>query len=191
MIAPDLPTRLPARTLVDRAGDTFVAAERNIMQTFPFVASLFVFVASFVFQEGVVPVFEEPRHRVVFENQYVRVLDVVLPPGDATLFHRHAEDLIGVTIADAPTRRQEMGKAASDAPAGKAGDVWFQGYKKSPAIHKVTNTGTTSLHYVAAEILSSIGAPLGSPALGSGLKPVLENDRVRVSRLTLEPNQSI
>lgn len=31
-----------------------------------------------------VPVYEEPRHRLVFQNRYARVLDVVIPPGDTT-----------------------------------------------------------------------------------------------------------
>lgn len=39
-----------------------------------------------------VPVTEEPRHRVVFTNGYVRVIDASLPVGDVTLFHTHDLD---------------------------------------------------------------------------------------------------
>ena len=36
-----------------------------------------------------IPVSIEPRHHKVFENEYVRVLDVHIVPGDTTLFHKH------------------------------------------------------------------------------------------------------
>ncbi len=40
------------------------------------------------------PVEQEPHHRWGFQNQYVRVLDVLLAPGDSTLFHTHSHDSI-------------------------------------------------------------------------------------------------
>jgi len=36
-----------------------------------------------------VPVYEEPRHRLVLTHQLVRVMDVRIAPGDTTLFHIH------------------------------------------------------------------------------------------------------
>jgi quercetin dioxygenase-like cupin family protein len=37
---------------------------------------------------------QEPHHRWGFQNQYVRVLDVLLAHGDSTLFHPHSHDSI-------------------------------------------------------------------------------------------------
>src|SRR5882724_11515084 len=37
-----------------------------------------------------IPVEQEPHHRVLLENQYVRVLDVQIPPQDTLLFHTHS-----------------------------------------------------------------------------------------------------
>ena len=48
-----------------------------------------------------VPVYEEPHHRLVFQNQYARVMDVLIPPGEATLFHTHANPLAAAVIQDA------------------------------------------------------------------------------------------
>jgi len=45
-----------------------------------------------------VPIEKEPRHRLKFENQFVRVFDVLIPPGDDSLFHIHIYD--GVYQAD-------------------------------------------------------------------------------------------
>ena len=42
--------------------------------------------------EQIVEVGDEPRHHVVFNNQYTRVLKVRFGPKDTTLAHRHAED---------------------------------------------------------------------------------------------------
>jgi len=43
-------------------------------------------------QEQIVEVGDEPRHHVVFHNQYTRILKVRFGPNDTTLAHRHAED---------------------------------------------------------------------------------------------------
>ena len=42
--------------------------------------------------EGYVAVRDEPRHRRRFEDDHVRVYDVLIPPGDTTLYHHHTED---------------------------------------------------------------------------------------------------
>jgi hypothetical protein len=39
--------------------------------------------------EGAVPVKAEPHHVLVFQNDYVHVYNVILPPLDATLLHQH------------------------------------------------------------------------------------------------------
>ena len=66
-----------------------------------------------------VPVEQEPHHRVVFENQYVRVLDVVVGPGETTLFHRHSIDNIPIILTDADNKTQFAGKDWTLTPARK------------------------------------------------------------------------
>ena len=46
-----------------------------------------------------VPVYEEPKHQLVFENDQVIILNVNLPPGYVSLYHKHQIDLLYVTIA--------------------------------------------------------------------------------------------
>jgi quercetin dioxygenase-like cupin family protein len=50
-----------------------------------------------------VQVREEPRHRPVLENKYIRLLDVWLPPGDTTLFHIHSTPSVFVILSGAVT----------------------------------------------------------------------------------------
>ena len=49
------------------------------------------------------PVRMEPRHHKVFENDYVRVLDVNIVPGDTSLFHIHEIPSVFIIIANAKT----------------------------------------------------------------------------------------
>jgi len=50
-----------------------------------YILCMFLSVSSF----AQVPVREEPRHKPVIVNEYFRVLDVNIPPGDTTLYHVH------------------------------------------------------------------------------------------------------
>jgi len=99
-----------------------------------------------------VAVEQEPHHHVIFENQYVRVLDVVLRPGETSLFHRHSLDNVPIQLSDATMKRQSPGEHWAASPA-KAGSVGFIGGTKSPYIHRISNTGTTEFHVLDIEIL--------------------------------------
>jgi quercetin dioxygenase-like cupin family protein len=99
-----------------------------------------------------VAVEQEPHHRVVFENQYVRVLDVVLKPGETTLFHRHSLDNVAVLLSDAMTKRQSAGQDWVDAPVND-GSVGFSGGTKTPYVHRITNAGSSVFHVLDVEIL--------------------------------------
>ena len=45
-----------------------------------------------------VPVSQEPKHHNVFENSFVRVLDVHLLPGDTSLFHKHETPSVFIVL---------------------------------------------------------------------------------------------
>jgi len=134
-----------------------------------------------------VPLAKEPRHHLKFENKYVRVFDVVVPPGDATLFHIHANDYAFVSIGDAKLKAEVLGSPAGDLIV-KDGEARFT---KGPITHRVTNVAGFLFRNITIEILKSPG-PVGNatPDNSPGHSIVLENDRVRIERLILEPGQS-
>jgi quercetin dioxygenase-like cupin family protein len=99
-----------------------------------------------------VAVEQEPHHHIVFENQYVRVLDVVVNPGDTTLFHTHSLDNLAVQLSDAMIKRQYPGQPWVDAPA-KEGSVGFNAGTQKPYTHRITNAGTSVFHVLDIEIL--------------------------------------
>ena len=99
-----------------------------------------------------VPVEQEPHHHVVFENQYVRVLDVVVKPGETTLFHTHSLDNVAVHLSDALIKRQSPGQAWIDTSV-KEGAAGFTAGTKHPYTHRITNAGVTVFQVLDIEIL--------------------------------------
>ena len=102
--------------------------------------------------EDPVPVEQEPHHRVIFENQYVRVLDVVLKPGETTLFHKHSIDNVPIILTGADNRTQFAGKDWTATPA-KAGSVGFIPGAAKPYVHRINNQGSTTYHVIDVEVL--------------------------------------
>lgn len=130
----------------------------------------------------------EPRHHPKFENEYVRVWDVTVPGGDATLWHAHRNDNVVVTLAPAKLHIETLDKDPVDAE-WKYGEVRFS---KATYIHRAMNVGTTAFHNLTIELLKP--PPAGSdwsplPPEGDR-EPILENERVRVYRYSLAPGEA-
>src|SRR5438093_10950343 len=53
----------------------------------------------------------EPRHHPKFENEFVRIWDVTVPAGDATLCHAHRNDNVVITLGGASLRLEPVGTA--------------------------------------------------------------------------------
>lgn len=99
------------------------------------------------------PVERESYHRCVFQNQYVRVLDVTLAPGEATGFHTHSHDNIPVFVEDATIQQQTFGEPEWK-PASKvsAGEAWYV-KGNPPYTHRTKNSGTTPFRVIDIELL--------------------------------------
>src|SRR5258708_23187119 len=70
------------------------------MRTSRLAGLLFLTAATLAQQQQSVEITSEPRHHLVFENEYVRVFDVTVAPRDTTLVHRHNFDYLFVTLGD-------------------------------------------------------------------------------------------
>ncbi len=106
----------------------------------------------------IVPVHEEPRHNLVHDGGWLRVLDVRIEPGDTTLFHVHASPIHYVSIDASPTKAQVLGNAwpPGNTPTGAAAALtvpgrgfWSLEYAEQPLTHRVTNTGTGLFRLIA------------------------------------------
>ena len=140
--------------------------------------------------DRIVPIEQEPQHRLKFQNRHVRFFDVLLPPGYDGIYHTHIYDGVFVNIETAPTRAQDLGADAVDRPPRTVGDVYFIDYGAKPKVHRVANIGDTAYRVTDTEILHRCGgfAPVKD---GDGQSLILENERVRVTRLNVGPGETI
>lgn len=95
---------------------------------------------------------EEPRHRWLFENQYVRVYDVRFHA--ATEFHRHAYDTVYVRPSGGRVATQVQGESWGTTTEIAAGSVVFDADSKSPFTHRVRNDGTAEYHAIGIQLLT-------------------------------------
>jgi hypothetical protein len=123
-------------------------------------------------EPAAIPVDQEPHHKVVFKNDFVRVIDATFPPGYVTLNHTHDIDNVAVTIS---TGREGADQAAR---IGRAG------FSKGGYAHRVTNSGPGIMRFIAVEILKT-DRPSSQAVQLPNHTLELENDRVRIYRLKL------
>jgi hypothetical protein len=140
--------------------------------------------------QRVVPVHEEPRHRLIVDSDALKALDVQIQPGDTTLLHRHSTPITYVTISRSSTDSRAIdgdwsGTIARTPPPGRIGAVRaVLSYADEPLTHQVTNVGSTLFRLIA---IPNMGG--GSDENVSGKLPgaiVTENRWFRHAAATLE-----
>jgi quercetin dioxygenase-like cupin family protein len=99
-----------------------------------------------------VPVEKEPHHHFAFQNQYVRVLDVLFPAGEASLFHTHSNDNIGIPLSGDKTQSQPAGGEWSDVQDVKPGQAGFRKARGQAYTHRVRSAGKLPFHVIDVEI---------------------------------------
>jgi hypothetical protein len=140
-------------------------------------------------QDVVIAVYEEPRHRVVFKNALVRVLDIFVPPGDTSRYHVHANPLVSVTVQDASSWSQTLGKAPGTVRPPRAvprvSDDWDE---PLPYTHRVANVDSVPYHRIAAEWLGPAGLDCPPLAPMDGYQLVKDGRFGRVYKVELGPH---
>ncbi len=128
-----------------------------------------------------VPVHEEPYHRPVFQNEYIRILDVQLMPGDTSRMHRHAIPSVFIYLSDTEVASQVMGQAwvTDKAVIGKA---WYRSFTPDTLVHRVTAVGPRPLHVLDIELLAP---PDGKPRRTKHLRYPVQTDSLAATIYTL------
>lgn len=144
-------------------------------------------------QEQAIPAKEEPRHRPKLENDYVRVLDVEIPPGDQTLFHTHDLNYAFLMVNRALLLNEVPGKPGKTENKIPARLVGYYRASEGAYTHRFTNIGDEMFRAIGIELLRAAPSPDVTPALpaSSGYVTVLDNERVRTYKIVLEPGQSL
>lgn len=141
-------------------------------------------------QDKIVPIEQEPKHALKFQNRHVRFFDVQLPPGYQALWHTHLHDGVFVNIEPAQTIAQDLGGQPAARPPRIIGETYFIGYTAKPTVHRVSNAGDTPYRVTDTEIHMGCGGFRAMPD-AEGQTLIVDNDRVRVTRLMLGPGESI
>ncbi|HEX5650152.1 MAG TPA: hypothetical protein VFX69_10905, partial [Steroidobacteraceae bacterium] len=139
--------------------------------------------------QSAVPIEQEPAHRVVLQNEHVRVFEVWLPRGESTLWHVHRHDGISVRLADATIEDHPKDGQARTLRL-RRGAVAY-GATPAALTHRVRNVGESTFHNLYIELLPDHDGDGGrSEATASDRQAELENDRVRALRRILAPGES-
>jgi quercetin dioxygenase-like cupin family protein len=168
------------------------------------VGLVFLATAALAQQQQPVEITSEPRHHLVFENEYVRVFDVTVAPKDTTLVHRHNHDYLFVTLGDSDVTSVRPG-AKPVALLLKDGEVRFT---PGNFAHAAINNSDRPFHNTTIELLKPsanvktcteacdsagcAGATLNSPVTGcpSTVRRI-SSDQWTVSLVTLPPSARI
>ena len=92
------------------------------------------------------------HHKLVFENDRLRVLDTRIPPGDLVPVHTHRWPAVYYTITPGDfIRRDGEGRMLLDTridprPMGRG--IWIE----SLPPHSVENVGATEIHLISCEL---------------------------------------
>lgn len=140
---------------------------------------------------GPVPVYEEPRHHLVFENEIARVLEVRVTAGDTTLYHIHANRISGVAIQDAQTWEQILGVSRGTLEPATPVPYFFNNWERPlPYTHRVANADARAFHFVVGEWLRSSGVDCSTLPETSTRHLVKDGKVAKVYEVRLAPGAS-
>ena len=141
-----------------------------------------------------VEITNEALHHLAFENEYVRVYQVEIPPHEATLMHWHRHDYIFVTLGASDVSNEVKGKPPTEVKL-QDGETHFSA---APFAHIARNLAAIPFRNVTIELLQDEKARTGPPAkwdedrglhvLNAGTREILfVKDNARVSEIELQP----
>lgn len=154
---------------------------------------------------------DEPRHHLLFENEYTRIYFASFAPGEAcsTLYHRHSEDTVYVCTSDGSAPRGERTSKHEDIdrilnqvvqPSGVQAPVPVRArkglcfcflHKAEHLIHRILTTphNTSEVRFVGAEVLNRPPVYSSGPLQHPHYSLEHESAPFRAYRLHLEPGQ--
>jgi hypothetical protein len=137
-----------------------------------------------------VEVRDEPDHRQQFENASARLYEVVILPGKTTLYHRHSQNTIYLTVSPTKISSRLAGSEQVDELEFLQGAVSFNPQRDNPFNHVVSNIGQLNAHFVGVELYDTGRTFDRLPMESPYYTLEIENPHIRVYRLKLAPGES-
>ena len=128
------------------------------------------------------------HHKVEFENDQVRVVRWVIPPGEKTANHSHPNN-VNILLADANAKVTTPDGKTNDLHAKAGAATW-----RAAGTHIVENVGTQPMQGILVEPKKpSSKVPAGAPDVVTAdpkhSKVEFENDQIRVIRYHYEAGE--
>lgn len=133
-----------------------------------------------------VPVEQEPLHQVMFRNDAVIVMHLVLPPGKTTQYHVHSHDRVTIGLSNTSIRQQQINEPEEPATPTKVGDISALTLAEPSYTHRVHNVGKQPFDVLDVELLNRPEQP--STAVAA--KVAAENPSARVYNWVLAPGET-
>jgi len=148
---------------------------------------------------GVITMDQEPHHHLALKNDYVKVFNVEVSPGDSIVLHRHDQDTIAIAIGE---QLVTVGIPGKPDIHQKNADAQVR-LQASGYIHSTHVDGATPYHTVAVELLRPqtnfhnvcanilAGQPLNcAPIPASSNRVLLASDQTEVRMVQVLAGQS-
>jgi uncharacterized Zn-binding protein involved in type VI secretion len=104
---------------------------------------------AFAQDPAVITMDQEPHHHLVLQNDYVKVFNVEVSPGDSIALHRHDQDTVAIAIGD---QLVTVGIPGKPDVHSKNADAQVR-LQRSGYMHSTRVDGDTPYHTVAVELL--------------------------------------
>jgi hypothetical protein len=142
------------------------------------------------FNEKIVPIHEEPNHRHVLHSKSIRVFDAYFPPQKASLYHSHEKDSVLICLDGGEVTNELPGQEVIPRPPIPSGLIYYKPYSTTPLVHRIKNLSTTPFRILDIEVLKPIHSSSILATPPDAFNVVIENERVRVSKIHLAKGQS-
>jgi hypothetical protein len=137
----------------------------------------------------VIQVRKEPRHHDVLDNGWVRILDVQIPAGDSSLFHKHSTPSIFLVLGNTRTGTQTIVEPRHRTFSTEG--LWYEDFTDTPRIHRVWNEDKIPFHTIDIELPHKPGH-LVDPAIDLPSFTLLFDEKpVRGYRLSLAAGKDV
>jgi hypothetical protein len=136
-----------------------------------------------------VPVFEEPRHKPVLTNDYLRIIQARIMDKDTSLYHIHATPSCFVFVKPANYDNQVLGEGWTH-PNNPKGYAWYSSFAAGPAIHRVAARPHDEIFAYDVEILNPFNKINSNTWSPLSKDTIFVADKAAGYRITLSKKQS-
>lgn len=150
--------------------------------------NLFFFIFVFTIQPSLwaqIPVAAEPLHHILYEDEEIRVLEIVALPGDTALLHQHDYSYCYIATQGGKMWLQDLGEESRtvNLPTHYAGGKFE--LANGPFAHRFANIDSVTIRFFTVEHKSGIASLSAERPLPSD--NILKSELFTVRKMNLAP----